>query len=161
MPHSLPHQSPHNITADLTFNAHAPKDQYSSSIQFRRDCMVSRAEGSKTRAHGIMDSGTTDHTSGRKKLFPTEFIEQENPPVRVEVASGVSLAVAARGTMGIKVWKYNSTSAKKAHMLHLKHALYVPDMPVTLISTKALFKMKVFAHTSMTSCGLYFQTVIM
>ena len=42
--------------------------------------------------------------------------------------------------MVVKVWKYNVTSAKKAHHLHLAHALYVPSMPVTLISTKALFK---------------------
>ena len=60
--------------------------------------------------------------------------------MRVEVASGVSLAVVARGTMIVKVWKHNVTSAKKAHHLHLTRALYVPSMPVTLISTKALFE---------------------
>jgi hypothetical protein len=58
----------------------------------------------------------------------------------VEVASGVCLSVERTGVMLIKVWENNQTSSKKAIKLPLKHSLLVPGMPVTLISTKSIFR---------------------
>ena len=49
------------------------------------------------REHGTMDSGTTECTSGRRKLFPTKDIEEWHPRIKVEVASGVCLPVLFRG----------------------------------------------------------------
>ena len=40
------------------------------------------------REHGILDSGGTECASGRAKLFPKNLVEQYNPPVKVEIASG-------------------------------------------------------------------------
>ena len=93
-----------------------------------------------SRAHGIMDSGTTECASGRRSLFPNELIEKYKPNVKVEVASGVLLPVEIQGGMRMKVMKTTTTSTKKYHYLIVKHSFYVPKMPVTLISTKALFK---------------------
>ena len=90
--------------------------------------------------HGTMDSGTTECSSGRRKLFRNETIEQWHPPIRVEVASGVSLPVLFRGAMDMKVRCAGTTSAKKFLTISVPHSLHVPAMPVTLISTKALFR---------------------
>ena len=95
---------------------------------------------SGVREHGIVDSGTTANTSGRAKLFPESMTEEWHPNIKVEVASGVCLSVERSGVMLIKVWKENQTSTKKAIKLPLKHSLLVPGMPVTLISTKSIFK---------------------
>ena len=94
----------------------------------------------KPRQHGTMDTGTTECTSGRRKLFPDNLIEEWNPNLKVEVASGVCLNVTFRGSMAFKVRPYGTTSAKKLITIAVPHSLYVPKMPVTLISTKALFK---------------------
>ena len=90
--------------------------------------------------HGTMDSGTTECSSGRRKLFRTEAIERWHPPIRVEVASGVSLSVLFTGAMDMKVRRTGTTSAKKLLTISVPHSLHVPAMPVTLVSTKALFR---------------------
>ena len=96
--------------------------------------------GSVSRLHGIVDSGSTECTSGRRKLFPDHAIELHNPPVKVEIASGVSLPVAFRGGMIIKARRYGTKSAKKTFTTICPGSFYVPEMPVTLVSTKALFR---------------------
>ena len=93
----------------------------------------------KCRQHGVMDTGTTECTSGRRKLFPDDGIEEWRPNLKVEVASGRCLDVAFRGVMAFKVRPLNVTSTKKFITISVPHSLYVPNMPVTLISTKALF----------------------
>ena len=92
------------------------------------------------RSNAIMDSGTTECASGRKKLFPLDLVHKRHPNVKVEVASGVCLQVEWQGGMALKVRKYGATSAKKTHTLVVKNSYYVPMMPVTLVSTKALFR---------------------
>ena len=91
------------------------------------------------RPHGTMDTGTTECTSGRRKLFPDNGIEEWHPRIKVEVASGICLPVLFRGTMLMKVQALGSTSSKKKLRLPVPHSLHVPKMPVTLVSTKALF----------------------
>tara|TARA_B110000037_G_C17124042_1_gene507194 strand:+ start:176 stop:5869 length:5694 start_codon:yes stop_codon:yes gene_type:complete len=98
------------------------------------------AANSKCRSNGTVDTGTTESTSGRRKLFPDAGIEQWHPAIKVEVASGVLLSVEFRGCMVMKVSGVNSTSTKKRLSITIPHSLYVPEMPVTLVSTKALFK---------------------
>ena len=95
---------------------------------------------SQCRQHGTMDTGTTECTSGRRKLFPTSLIEDWHPPIKVEVASGVSLPVHFRGSLVMKVQPMGTTSSKKQLSIAVPHSLYVDSMPVTLISTKALFR---------------------
>ena len=103
---------------------------------------VSHLNGTSTtsRDHGTMDTGTTECTSGRRKLFPNDKIEQHNPPIRVEVASGVSLPVLFKGVMSMRIRPQGTTSSKKFVTIDVPHSLYVPKMPVTLVSTKALFE---------------------
>ena len=92
------------------------------------------------REHGILDSGGTECASGRAKLFPKNLVEQYNPPVKVEIASGHCLPVQLRGTMVLPIRRPGTTSAKKLIPISVPHSLLVPKMPVTLISTKALLK---------------------
>ena len=87
-----------------------------------------------------MDSGTTECTSGRKKLFPDSGIEEWHPRMKVEIASGMCLPVEFRGTMLMKVREPGRTSSKKVTNISVPHSLYVKQMPVTLISTKALLR---------------------
>lgn len=98
------------------------------------------AAASRYNSRGIIDSGTTENTSGRAKLFPRDRIEEWHPNVKVVVANGCALPVEWRGAMMIKVKGEGIRSAKKTTKLYLQHSLYVPLMPVTLISTKAIFK---------------------
>lgn len=94
----------------------------------------------EARPNGTMDTGTTECTSGRRKLFPDNKIEEWHPHIKVEVASGVCLPVLFRGTMVMKVKPVGRTSAKKAVSIPVPHSLHVPKMPVTLVSTKALYR---------------------
>ena len=100
----------------------------------------SMLNGTAPRFHGIVDSGTTECTSGRRKLFPDSHIEQRDPPIHVEIASGLTLPVAIKGGMLLKIRKYGTTSTKKTFTTVCPNSLYVPKMPVTLVSTKALFR---------------------
>ena len=90
------------------------------------------------REHGTVDSGTTECASGRRKLFPDSMIEQWNPNIKVEIASGVTLSVLLKGAMLMKFTSYGTTSTKKFTLVPCPHSLHVPLMPVTLISPKAL-----------------------
>ena len=92
------------------------------------------------RDHGTVDTGTTECTSGKKKLFPDHLVEEWHPNIKVEVASGVCLPVEFRGTMLMRVKPVGRTSAKKYVDIPVPHSLHVPKMPVTLVSTKALFR---------------------
>ena len=92
------------------------------------------------RDHGAVDTGSTECTSGRKKLFPNHLIEEWHPNIKVEVASGVCLPVEFRGVMLMRVKPVGRSSAKKYLNIPVPHGLYVPKMPVTLVSTKALFR---------------------
>ena len=114
-----------------------------SSAFGRAYCLdVMQSDGKQHRHHGIVDSGTTQCASGRKKLFPDALVERYNPPVKVEIASGVLLQVALQGGMQMKVRKRGvNGSAKKTYSLVVPHSFYVPPMPVTLVSTKALFRL--------------------
>ena len=96
--------------------------------------------GSSYRQHGVMDTGTTECTSGRRKLFPDALIERYDPPIKVEIANGHSLPVGLQGAMKMKVWSTRTVSTKKFRTITVGGSLYVPSMPVTLISTKALFR---------------------
>lgn len=89
---------------------------------------------------GIIDSGTTENTSGQAKLFPKDCIEEWHPNIKVVVANGCALPVEWRGTMMLKVKAEGTRSTKKSLKIYLQHSLYVPMMPVTLISTKAIFR---------------------
>ena len=100
----------------------------------------SSIDSSGWREHGILDSGGTECASGRAKLFPKDLVEQYNPPVKVEIASGHCLPVKLRGTMVLPIRRPGTTSAKKLIPISVPHSLLVPKMPVTLISTKALLK---------------------
>ena len=92
----------------------------------------------RSRQHGIMDTGTTECTSGRRKLFPPELVAQYDPPIKVEIASGVLLPVKLCGGMVMQVQRTGTTSTKKRFTLIVNNSFYVPQMPVTLVSTKAL-----------------------
>ena len=107
-----------------------------SSDYSRSNCYFN-ASGKSCRDHGNVDAGSTACTSGRAKLFPV--VDQWNPPIRVEIASGVCLPVKARGTMVFKTQELGKTSAKKSVRISAPHSLLVEGMPVTLISPKALF----------------------
>ena len=111
-----------------------------SRTQVKHSVVQSMINGSAPRDHGIVDSGTTECASGRRKLFPDKHIEQYNPPVHVEIASGITLPVALRGGMLLKIRKYGTTSAKKTFTEVCPGSFHVPKMPVTLVSTKALFR---------------------
>ena len=79
--------------------------------------------GDGCREHGLVDSGTTENTSGRAKLFPSAMVEEWHPKVKVEVASGVCLPVRLRGVMLIKVESTAlTTSTKKFRKVPLKHS---------------------------------------
>ena len=124
-----------------THSVAMPPTTIHSSKFARANSYMMAANGSPPpRDHGVMDSGSTECASGRRKLFPDHLIEQHNPPIRVEIASGFTLPVAFRGGMQMKVRKFGTTSAKKTFPLTCSHSLYVPRMPVTLVSTKALFR---------------------
>lgn len=92
------------------------------------------------RQHGIMDTGTTEHTSGRKSLFDMSAVEQWHPNVKVEIANGITEPVLFRGVMIIKIPKEHCTSTKKTTTIRLAHALCVPGLPVTLLSSKAMLR---------------------
>ena len=98
------------------------------------------AGAGENRRMGIIDSGTTVHTSGRARLFPRHRIQDYDPKISVTIANGINLPVKWRGVMEIKVQAITKTSAKKFIILALADSLYIPDLPVTLISTKALFR---------------------
>ena len=117
------------------------------SSQYSRFCCYDsytkpdmHASDGGSRPHGTMDTGTTECTSGRRKLFPDSGIEQWHPRIQVEVASGVCLPVLFKGTMVMKVRPSRTTSTKKSIAIPVPHSLHVPKMPVTLVSTKALFR---------------------
>jgi len=95
--------------------------------------------GQLAREHGTMDTGTTVCTSGREKLFPRNCISNWHPNIKVEVASGAKLPVKFVGAMALKLRPKGTTSSKKFVTVSVPGSLYVPDMPVTLISTKSLF----------------------
>ena len=94
----------------------------------------------RARKHGTMDTGTTECVSGRRKLFPDALIEVWHPGVKVEVASGVAVPVLFRGSMIMKLQRPGSTSTKKTVTIPVPHSLHVPEIPVTLVSTKALLR---------------------
>ncbi|NCF77925.1 MAG: DDE-type integrase/transposase/recombinase, partial [Proteobacteria bacterium] len=119
------------------FVTHNHRSSVYSSEFSRNQAMLN---GATSRLHGILDSGSTECTSGKRKLFPDHAIERYNPPIKVEIASGVTLPVAFRGGMLIKARKYGTSSSKKTFTVICPGSFYVPDMPVTLVSTKALFR---------------------
>ena len=119
-----------------------PAMQVHSSIYSRSNCMDMQVkDGNQSRDHGILDSGTTQCASGRRKLFPDHLIEKYNPPIQVEIGNGVLLRVAMLGSIELRCRA--GRSAKKLISIMVPHSFYVPQMPVTLISTKALFRMNI------------------
>ena len=125
------------------FEAHHPQVKIHSSEFSRSQCFTNATTMQQgpvqMREHGTMDTGSTECCSGRRKLFPDDGVEQWHPRVRVEIASGICLPVLLRGTMLMRVRPFNRTSAKKYVTIRVPHSLHVPKMPVTLVSTKALF----------------------
>ncbi|NCG05682.1 MAG: hypothetical protein GWP37_01790, partial [Gammaproteobacteria bacterium] len=67
--------------------------QYSRSQCFDMESrsVLQAISPKKPRDHGVMDSGTSECASSREKLFPSKLIEQWNPPIKVEIASGLCL----------------------------------------------------------------------
>ena len=73
--------------------------------------------------------------------MPTRYVEQYNPPIKVEVANGVLLQAAARGKMLLSA-RYrtsNGSTKKNKGRLLLSNSLLVPEMTVTLLSPKSMF----------------------
>ena len=126
-------------SADITVKVHS--SNYSRYTCY--DVSTSRSGITppvKSRGHGAMDSGTTECSSGRRKLFPDSGIEEWHPNIKVEVASGVALPVLFRGAMVLKLTPHGITSSKKRVAITVPHSLHVEEMPVTLVSTKALLR---------------------
>ena len=96
-------------TAALSTGSDA-KYRVHASVYSKSQAFIS---GGATRDNAIMDSGTTKGTSGRKKLFPIDKIQEWHPRIKVEVASGVTLPVVFRGVMRLMIRPINSRSAKK------------------------------------------------
>ena len=42
---------------------------------------------------GVMDTGATTHTSGRKRLFPKKGVDEYLPKIKVQIANGISCKV--------------------------------------------------------------------
>ena len=126
----------HMIVPDVAIHS----SEFSSRNASSYDLQAKSEQMPSMRHNAIVDSGTTECASGRRKLFPPSLVQERNPSVKVEIASGVCLPVALQGGMAIKMRNYGTTSAKKTHLLIVQNSFFVPQMPVTLISTKALFR---------------------
>ena len=90
---------------------------------------------------GVMDTGATTHTSGRKRLFPKKGVEEYLPKIKVQIANGISCKVLLVGMMLCPCEGRVTVSTKKRFKcaLGLTKSLLVENFPVTLISPKALF----------------------
>ena len=93
------------------------------------------------RNDAAIDSGATTHISGKANRFPKKYVESYAPNVKIEVASGVLLPARLRGGLLVRgYYRANMGSTKKNRGdLLLTGALLVPEVPVTLLSPKAMF----------------------
>ena len=116
---------------------------------------------------GVMDTGATTHTSGRKRLFPKKGVEEYLPKIKVQIANGISCKVLLVGLMLCPCEGRTTVSTKKRFKcaLGLSKSLLVENFPVTLISPKALFcnhGIRTYFNDNIffkTPSGLYFDFV--
>ena len=92
--------------------------------------------------YGVVDTGASRVSGYKKNLFPPKLITRVNPPYRVRIANGDYLKVEAEGSMCIKTRTRGTSSAKKLVIIMAAEALLVPQMHVTLISPKSLFRLQ-------------------
>ena len=83
----------------------------------------------------IMDSGATSNCTSDISIFTS--ISRDVPFNKIRVANGKYAKVAGIGNVTLHL--IDSKHTKRSITLHLKDVLYIPEIPVNLISTRSLW----------------------
>ena len=107
-------------------------DQHGLFPIFEHD--IFGVEGVSGLSQWILDSGATSSCTNDLSLFTS--LSDNVPFSKIRVANGKYAKVAGIGDIVLKI---RNSSANKLVVLHLKNVLYIPEVPVNLISTRALW----------------------
>jgi transposase InsO family protein len=101
----------------------------------------------------IVDSGATSHCTSDISTFTT--LSRDVPFNQIRVANGKSVKVAGVGDVLLHL--VDSKDPERNIKLILKNVLYIPDIPVNLISTRALWNDGGIKSTFAGNCTLTFK----
>jgi len=102
----------------------------------------------------IVDSGATSHCTSDISTFTT--LSRDVPFNKIKVANGKSVKVAGVGDAVLHI--VDSKNPKRNIKLTLKNVLFIPEIPVNLISTRALWNDGGIKTTFADSCTPTFKS---
>ena len=100
----------------------------------------------------ILDSGATSSCTSDLSVFTT--LSHNVPFRRIRVANGKYARVQGIGTVELRIM---DTKTSITSTIRLKDVLYIPEVPVNLISTRSLWNHSKISTTFTDSCKLQFK----
>jgi hypothetical protein len=101
----------------------------------------------------IMDSGATSHCTSDISVFTS--LSKNVPFNKIRVANGKYAKVVGIGTVTLRI--IDSQHRKRSITIHMKNVLYIPELPVNLISTRSLWNDAGISSTFTDCCTLTFK----